>query len=91
MLNIPRSCSVVVHRQGIAGVPSPTLAEAYANRRKPSPSTLTFGSLRKTQERKPQNALYLEGVLGFDESMLKDILRPMMRGLVFAVTWVVSR
>ncbi|KAK4051032.1 FKBP12-associated protein [Microbotryomycetes sp. JL201] len=79
--------SVVVHRQSIAGIPSPTLAEAYANRRKPAAATLTFGSLRKQNERKPHNALFLEGVLGFDESMLKDILRPMMRGLVFAVSW----
>ncbi|KAM0790050.1 hypothetical protein ACM66B_005378 [Microbotryomycetes sp. NB124-2] len=79
--------SVVVHRQSIAGIPSSTLAEAYANRRKPAAATLTFGSLRKTPERKPHNALFLEGVLGFDESMLKDILRPMMRGLVFAVSW----
>ncbi|KAK4051690.1 FKBP12-associated protein [Microbotryomycetes sp. JL221] len=80
--------SVVVHRQSIAGVPSPTLAEAYAARRKPAAATLSFGSLRKAQERKTHNALYLEGVLGFDESMLKDILRPMMRGLIFAVSWV---
>lgn len=53
---------------------------------------LNLGSLRKAvPERKPPNAIFLEGVLGFDEEMLKDILRPMMRGLVFSVTWIVSR
>lgn len=87
--------SVVVHRQSNTGVPEPTLAEHLAAQRKlasSSSATLNLGSLRKAlvPERKAVNAVLLEQVLGLDEAMLKDVLRPLMRGLVFAVTWVVS-
>ncbi|ORY77238.1 hypothetical protein BCR35DRAFT_305534 [Leucosporidium creatinivorum] len=82
--------SVVVHRQSNSAIPTPTLANALIAQRKSASTTLTFGSLRKpTQpEKKASNAIYLEGVLGFDEAMLKDILRPLTRGLVFSCTWV---
>lgn len=82
--------SVVVHRQSNSGIPTPTLAEALIASKKSASTLLTFNSLRKTVEKVAKNAVYLEGVLGYDESMLKDILRPQLRGLVFAVRWIVS-
>lgn len=86
------STSVVIHRQSNSGIPVPTLADALAAQRKSASTVLTFGSLRKpaAPERKPTNAIFLEGVLGFDEGMLKDILRPLTRGLIFSCSWVVS-
>ena len=84
--------SVVVHRQSNTGIPEPSLAEYHAAQRKnaiSSSTTLNLGSLRKAlPERKAPNAILLEQVLGLDESMLRDVLRPLMRGLIFAVTWV---
>lgn len=82
--------SVVVHRQSNSGIPTPTLAEALIASKKSASTLLTFNSLRKTVEKVAKNAVYLEGVLGYDESMLKDILRPQLRGLVFALRWIVS-
>jgi transcriptional repressor NF-X1 len=91
--------SVVVHRQSNTGIPEPTLGEYLAAQRKSAASasaTLNLGSLRRAlvaaeqQQRKAPNAILLEQVLGLDEAMLKDVLRPLMRGLVFAVTWIVS-
>lgn len=82
--------SVIVHRQSNSGIPTPTLAEAASKRS--TANVLTFTSLRKPiAERTPNNALLLEGVLGYDEEMLRDILRPLLRGLVFGVRWIVSR
>lgn len=82
--------SVVVQRQSNSSIPTPTLAEALAAQRKNlSSSNLSFASLKKAlPERIPNNSLYLEGVLGFDETALKDILRPRMAGLVFNVAWL---
>ncbi|GAA5919432.1 hypothetical protein JCM6882_006322 [Rhodosporidiobolus microsporus] len=81
--------SIVVHRTSTSAVPTPNLADALAASKRPSSAMLNLGSLRKTlPERKPNNALYLEGVLGYDEEMLSDILRPHMRGLAFFLTWV---
>jgi transcriptional repressor NF-X1 len=83
--------SVVAHRTSTTGIPSPTLAEALAATKKPVSATLSLGSLRKSlPEKRRENAIYLEGVLGYDEEMLSDILRPHMRGLKFTLTWVVS-
>ncbi|KAL8290623.1 hypothetical protein RQP46_002881 [Phenoliferia psychrophenolica] len=81
--------SIVVHRQSNSGIPVPTLQDALALQRKNASSLLTFGSLRKAlPERQLNNAMLLDGVLGFDESMLNDILRPHMRSLPFDLTWV---
>lgn len=80
--------SVVVHRQSTSGIPSPTLAEALVAKGKSS-SQLTFGSLRKPTPSLPNNAIYLEGVLGYDEEMLRDILQPQMRGLKYSLNWIV--
>lgn len=80
----------MVHRQSNSGIPTPTLAESIASR-KTSSNVLTFASLRKAlPERSPSNAILLEGVQGYDEDMLRDILKPLMRGLAFSVKWVVS-
>ncbi|GAA6016990.1 hypothetical protein JCM10207_001449 [Rhodosporidiobolus poonsookiae] len=80
--------SIIAYRTPTVGVPSPSLADALAAQKKPA-ATLSLGSLRKAlPERKPNNALYLEGVLGYDEESLADILRPHMRGLPFELTWV---
>ena len=79
--------SVVVHRTSNCGVPTPTLADALAAQRK-SAVTLNLGSIRKAlPEKKASNALYLENVLGYEESELKNLLRPHMRGLVYEVRW----
>lgn len=84
--------SVVCHRTSTTGVPTPTLADALAASRKTSSANLSLGSLRKAlPERPPNNALYLEMVLGYDEASLSDILRPHTRGLVFTLTWVVRQ
>lgn len=80
--------SVVVHRQSTSGIPSPTLAEALLAKGKSS-SQLTFGSLRKSTPSLPNNAIYLEGFLGYDESMLREILLPQMRGLKYSLDWIV--
>ncbi|BGP33688.1 FKBP12-associated protein [Rhodotorula toruloides] len=81
--------SVVAHRTSTTGIPSPTLAEALAATKKPASATLSLGSLRRAlPEKRKENAIYLEGVLGYDEEMLSDILRPHMRGLSFTLTWV---
>ncbi|BGP49885.1 FKBP12-associated protein [Rhodotorula kratochvilovae] len=81
--------SVVCHRTTTSGIPTPTLADALAASRKSSSMTLNLGSLRRAlPEKKPNNALYLEGVLGYDEEMLTEILAPHMRGLKFTLTWV---
>ncbi|GAA6062232.1 hypothetical protein JCM10212_000811 [Sporobolomyces blumeae] len=81
--------SVLVERQSNSAIPTPNLADALAASRKSSSTTLNLGSLRRAlPERKPNNALYLEGVLGYDEQSLEDILRPHMRGLKFSLTWV---
>lgn len=89
-LILPLPNSVVIHRQSTSAIPTPSLADALAAQRKNASTLLTFGSLRKpVPERAPNNALLLDSVLGFDESMLKDILRPHMRGLGFDLTWVV--
>lgn len=82
--------SVVCHRTPTTGIPTPTLAEALAASRKSASMTLNLGSLRRAlPDKKPNNALYLEGVLGYDEEMLTEILVPHMRGLKFILTWVV--
>ncbi|GAA5864129.1 hypothetical protein JCM3774_006390 [Rhodotorula dairenensis] len=81
--------SVVCHRTSTTGLPSPTLAEALAASRKTATASLSLGSLRRAlPERSPNNALYLEMVLGYDEASLSDILRPHTRGLDFTLTWV---
>ncbi|GAA5838784.1 hypothetical protein JCM9279_003861 [Rhodotorula babjevae] len=81
--------SVVCHRTPTTGIPTPTLAEALAASRKSASMTLNLGSLRRAlPDKKPNNALYLEGVLGYDEEMLTEILVPHMRGLKFILTWV---
>ncbi|GAA5899971.1 hypothetical protein JCM5296_001929 [Sporobolomyces johnsonii] len=81
--------SVLVQRQSNSAIPTPTLADALAAQRQSSSATLNLGSLRKAlPERKPNNSLYLEGVLGYDEETLSDILRPHMRGMKFSLTWV---
>lgn len=83
---------MLVERQSNSAIPSPNLADALVASRKASSATLNLGSLRKAlPERKPNNALYFEGVLGYDEEMLQDLLRPHMKGLKFSLTWVVSR
>ncbi|BGP18001.1 hypothetical protein JCM10213_005040 [Rhodosporidiobolus nylandii] len=80
--------SIIAHRTSTCGIPVPTLAEALVAKKTAS-QTLSLGSLRRTlPERKPNNALYLEGVLGYDEEMLREILSPHMRGLSFSLTWV---
>ncbi|GAA5977262.1 hypothetical protein JCM10908_004913 [Rhodotorula pacifica] len=80
--------SVVCHRTSTTGLPSPTLAEALAASRKTASASLNLGSLRRAlPERPPNNALYLEMVLGYDEASLSDILRPHTRGLDFTLTW----
>lgn len=82
--------SVVCHRTSTTGLPTPTLAEALAASRKTASASLSLGSLRRAlPERPPNNALYLEMVLGYDEASLSDILRPHTRGLDFTLTWVV--
>ena len=82
--------SVTVHRTALSGIPTPTLAEALIQHRKNATQLLSFGPIKRAApERRPNNALFLEGVLGYDEEMLSDILRPLMKGLVFALTWTV--
>lgn len=81
--------SVVCHRTSTTGLASPTLAEALASSRRTASASLSLGSLRRAlPERPPNNALYLEMVLGYDEASLSDILRPHVRGLEFSLTWV---
>ncbi|SCV73947.1 BQ2448_6377 [Microbotryum intermedium] len=85
--------SVVVHRQSNTGIPVPNLADALAAQRK-SATTLSFASLRKAlpETRRHVNALLLEGVLGFDEAMLRDITNPGLKGLQpFALTWTTDQ
>jgi len=84
--------SVLVERQSNTAIPTPTLADALAASRKQSSATLNLGSLRKAiPERKPNNALYFEGVLGYDEESLGAMLKPHMKGLKFTLNWVVSQ
>ncbi|KAM0751251.1 hypothetical protein T439DRAFT_313553 [Meredithblackwellia eburnea MCA 4105] len=81
--------SVMIHRQSNTAIPTPNLADALASQRKSSAAILSFGSVRKAlPERKLNNAIILEGVLGFDEEMLREILEPQMRGLAFDLTWI---
>ncbi|GAA5962625.1 hypothetical protein JCM3765_006863 [Sporobolomyces pararoseus] len=88
-LDVDPHRSVLVERQSNTAIPTPNLADALAASRKSSSATLNLGSLRKAlPERKQNNALYFEGVLGYDEESLKDMLRPHMRGLKFNLTWV---
>ena len=90
-LDVDPHRSVLVERQSNTAIPTPNLADALAASRKSSSATLNLGSLRMVlPERKPNNALYFEGVLGYDEESLKDMLRPHLRGLKFNLTWVVS-
>ncbi|GAA6018805.1 hypothetical protein JCM11491_006870 [Sporobolomyces phaffii] len=88
-LDVDPHRSVLVERQSNSAIPTPNLADALAASRKVSSTTLNLGSLRKAlPERKPNNALYFEGVLGYDEQSLQDMLRPHMKGLKFSLTWV---
>lgn len=82
--------SIVAHRTTTCGVPATCLTDVLAASKKVASSTLSFGNLRRAlPERLPNNALYLEGVLGYDEEMLREILAPSMRGMLFQLTWVV--
>ncbi|GAA5878773.1 hypothetical protein JCM8547_007192 [Rhodosporidiobolus lusitaniae] len=81
--------SIIAHRTPNMSIPSPTLSEALAASKKVSSATLNLGSLRRAlPEKQLNNALYFEGVLGYDEEMLREILVPQMRGLSFQLTWV---
>ncbi|GAA5880063.1 hypothetical protein JCM16303_001198 [Sporobolomyces ruberrimus] len=88
-LDVDPHRSVLVERQSNTAIPTPNLADALAASRKTSSATLNLGSLRRTlPERKPNNALYFEGVLGYDEESLKEMLTPHLKGLKFSLTWV---
>lgn len=82
----------MIYRQSTSSVPTPSLAIAYALKK--SSAQLNFGSLRKTTEEKAKNvglnAILLEGVRGeYDETGLKGLLKPIMRGQIFRVEWTV--
>ncbi|GAA5991452.1 hypothetical protein JCM11641_005210 [Rhodosporidiobolus odoratus] len=80
--------SILTHRTPTCGVPSPSLTGALAALKKPS-ATLGLGSLKKAlPERKLNNAIYLEGVLGYDEETLREMVVGHMRGLRFALSWI---